>query len=427
MILLNKAVIFTRLLILFTYHKLMNLSKSFYSALSAQVTPRNTHKLKIAALISCLLFLFSCGNKNAQNNATFAQPPGTYKVLALQPRTVTLSTDYPASIQGLQNIEIRPKVDGYIEKIFVDEGSLVKKGQLLFKINAPQYEQDVRTAQAGIKTAEADINTATLQVNKVKPLVEKDIISHYELESAQLTLQTKEAALAQAKAALENAKISLGYTTIVSPVDGVIGSLPYKLGSLVTSTTTDPLTTVYNTANVYAYFAMNEKQLLDFSRDSTSNTSFKSKLNNIPLVTLVLSDGTIYDYKGKVETVNGLINTTTGSANFRAGFANPKGLLRSGSSASVRIPKSVKNVLIVPQNVTYELQDKRFVFAVDQQNKIKNVAITVMENTPGQFYIITGGLQNGDRIIAEGANNIKDGTEIKPVEVNAESVYKGLN
>jgi len=405
----------------------MNLSKSLYSASGAQVIHSNTQKLKIAAIIPCLLILFSCGNKNAQNDAMFTQGPATYKVLTLQPRSVTLSTDYPASIQGLQNIEIRPKVDGYVEKIFVDEGSLVKKGQLLFKINAPQYEQDVRTAEAGIKTAEADVNTATLQVNKVKPLVEKDIISHYELESAQLALQTKEAALAQAKASLENARINLGYTTIVSPVDGVIGSLPYKLGSLVTSTTTDPLTTVYNTANVYAYFAMNEKQLLDFSRDSANTTSFKSKLNNIPLVTLVLSDGTIYDHKGKVETVNGLINTATGSANFRAGFANPKGLLRSGSSASVRIPKFVKNAIIVPQNVTYELQDKRFVFVVDKEDKVKNVSITTMENTPGQFYIVTAGLQSGDRIIAEGANNIKDGTAIKPVEVSAESVYKGLN
>ncbi|MFI5136215.1 MAG: efflux RND transporter periplasmic adaptor subunit [Sphingobacteriales bacterium] len=403
----------------------MNINKHTYRAFY-RIPSFSLVFTKIAVPISVSFLLFSCGNKNGQNNASYAEITPTYKVITLQPKSVTLNTDYPASIQGLQNIEIRPKVDGFIEKIFVDEGSLVKKGQLLFKINAPQYQQEVRTAEAGIKTAEADVNTATLQVNKVKPLVEKDIISHYELESAQLALQTKEAALAQAKASLENAKTNLGYTTIVSPVDGVIGSLPYKLGSLVTSTTTDPLTTVYNTANVYAYFAMNEKQLLDFSRDSTNNTSFKSKLNDIPLVTLVLSDGTIYDFKGKVETVNGLINTTTGSANFRAGFANPKGLLRSGSSASVRIPKLVKNAIVVPQNVTYELQDKRFVFAVDKQNKVKNVAITAMENSPGQFYIVTGGLQSGDRIIAEGANNIKDGTVVKPVEVSAESVYKGL-
>ncbi len=355
------------------------------------------------------------------------QGPGTYKVLTLQPRSATLNADYPASIQGLQNIEIRPKVDGFVEKIYIDEGSLVKKGQLLFKIKAPQYEQDVRTAEAGIRTAEADVNMATLQVNKVKPLVEKDIISHYELETANTPLQSKQAALAaQAKASLVNAQVNLSYTTIVSPVDGVIGSLPYKLGSLVTSTTTDPLTTVYNTATVYAYFAMNEKQLLGFSRDSGS-TNFRSKLNNIPKVTLVLSDGTVYEHKGKVETVNGLINTTTGSANFRAAFVNPKGLLRSGSSASVRIPNVIKSAIIVPQNVTYELQDKRFVYMVDAQNKIKNVSIRVMDNSPGQFYIVTAGLRSGDRIIAEGANNLKDGTEIKPVEVSAESVYRGLD
>lgn len=373
-----------------------------------------------------LLILFSCGNKSNQRSDSGTPPIGTYKVLTLKPRSATINTDYPASIQGIQNIEIRPKVDGFIEKIYIDEGTIVKKGQLLFKINAPQYEQEVRTAEAGIKTAEADVNTATMQVNKVKPLVEKDIISHYELESAQNTLQSKQAALAQAKALLVNARVNMGYTTIVSPVDGVIGSLPYKLGSLVTGTTTEPLTTVYNTATVYAYFAMNEKELLDFSRD-TSGTSIRSKLNSMPKVTLLLSNGTIYEHKGRVETINGLINTTTGSANFRAAFINPKGILRSGSSATVRIPLIVKTAIIVPQTATYQLQDKRFVYVIDNKNKVKNVAITVMDNTPGQFYIVKDGLQSGDKIIVESTTNLGDGTEIKPEEVNAETVYKGLN
>ena len=406
------------------YHDLMNFKRNFFTAFYRLQLFCQKQKTAIIAL-PILILVFSCNGKKEQNYGSPAGMIATYKVITLQPRSAVLNTDYPASIQGLQNIEIRPKVDGFIEKIFVDEGSLVKKGQLLFKINAPQYEQDLRTAEAGIKTAQADVSTAKMQVEKVKPLVEKDIISHYELESAQNTLQSKDAALAQATAALENAKINLGYTTIVSPVNGVIGSLPYKLGSLVTSTTANPLTTVYNTATVYAYFAMNEKQLLGFSRD-TNNTSFSSKLNEIPKVTLILSDGTMYDYKGKVETVNGLINTSTGSANFRAEFINPKGLLRSGSSASVRIPAKVNSAIIIPQDVTYELQDKRFAYVVDGQNRIKNVAITVMDNTPGQFYIVTSGLQSGDRIIAEGAINLKDGTEIKPIEVSAESVYKGL-
>ena len=390
------------------------------------ITTHSFNQLLKTALLALpvSLLMFGCNSKGQQNAQGPAAVPA-YKVLTLQPRSATLNNDYPASIQGLQNIEIRPKVDGFVEGIYVDEGTLVKKGQLLFKIKAPQYEQEVRTAEAGIQTAMADVNTANLQVNKVKPLVEKDIISHYELESAQNTLQTKQAALAQAKAALANAKINLGYTTITSPVDGVIGSLPYKLGSLVNSTTTDPLTTVYNTATVYAYFAMNEKQLLDFSRD-TIRTSIKSKLNNMPRVSLILSDGTVYEHTGKVETVNGLINTNTGSANFRAAFVNPKGLLRSGGSATIRVPDLVKSAILVPQSVTYELQDKRFVYVVDNQNKIKNVAITVLENTPGQYYVVTGGIKSGDKIIAESVNNIKDSAEIKPLQVNTDAIYKDL-
>ena len=401
----------------------MNTQKTSFKAVN-RLSVFNLQKSAVIA-IPVLFLLFSCGSKGKQDNAFGPQGTPSYKVLELQPRSATLNTDYPANIQGLQNIEIRPKVDGFIEKIYVDEGTLVKKGQLLFKINAPQYGQEVRTAEAGIKTAEADVSAANLQVNKVRPLVEKDIISHYELESAQYTLQSKEAALAQAKATLVNAKVNLGYTSIASPVDGVIGALPYKLGSLVTSTTTDPLTTVYNTATVYAYFAMNEKQLLDFSRDS-SHTTLQYKLNHLPKVSLILPDGSLYDHQGKVETVNGLINVNTGSANFRAAFVNPTGLIHSGGSATVRVPQEIKSAILVPQNVTYELQDKRFIYVVDSQNKIKNTVITVMENTPGQFYVVTGGIHAGDKVIIESVSNLRDGMAIKPVMANAESIYKDL-
>ena len=400
--------------------------KISYIQLTSSGTSILMNKLKSLVVITfCFISFFSCNNTADQHGFNENQGIKSYKTITIQLHNATLNTDYPASIQGLQNIEIRPKIDGFIEKIFVDEGSIVKKGQLLFKVNAPQYEQEVRTARAGIKTAEAEVSTAKMQVEKVKPLVEKDIISHFELESAQNTLQSKEAMLAQANAAYENAKINLNYTTIVSPVDGVIGSLPYKLGSLVSSTTAEPLTTVYNTGSVYAYFSLNEKQLLDFTRDST-NVSISSKIKNMPPVTLILSDGSVYEYKGKVETINGLINTTTGSANFRAVFNNPKGLLRSGGSASVRITKVVKDGVIVPQNLTYQLQDKRFIFLVDSKNKVKNTAITVTENTPGQYYIVTSGLKVGDKIIAEPINNIREDTEIKPEEINGDLLYKDL-
>lgn len=390
------------------------------------------HKLVRAAspavTVALLALLMACGNsqQSGGRGPNMNMPAPALKVMELQARTVTLYTDYPASIQGEQNIEIRPMISGFVEKIYVDEGSVVRKGQLLFKIKNPQYEQSERTAEAGVKTAEADVNTARLQVEKAKPLVDKDIVSPYELQSAQLALQTKEAALAQAKAALENARINVGYTTIASPVDGVIGSLPYKLGSLVSSNTAEPLTTVYNTSTIYAYFAINEKDLLDFIGDSTKAT-LNERLKSMPPVTLILSNGTTFDKKGKVETVNGLINIATGSANFRAGFANPNGLLRTGSSATIRIPKVLKNVLVVPQDVTYELQDKRFVYIVDDQNKITNVSIKVMNQTAGQFHIVTSGLKPGDKIVAEGAYNIQDGTTIKPVTANPEEVYKGLD
>jgi membrane fusion protein, multidrug efflux system len=183
---------------------------------------------------------------------------------------------------------------------------------------------------------------------------------------------------------------------------------------------------VYNTSTIYAYFAINEKQLLNFSRDSSRNTSLSTKLKSIPPVTLILSDGVIYDHQGKVETVNGLINTATGSANERAAFVNPRGLLHTGSSATVRIPKALKNVLVIPQNVTYELQDKHFVYLVDAQNKLTNQSITVMDQAVGQFYIVTGGVKPGDKIVAEGANNLRDGTVIKPVAANIDQIYKGL-
>ncbi|MGN6617173.1 MAG: efflux RND transporter periplasmic adaptor subunit, partial [Ilyomonas sp.] len=328
---------------------------------------------------SSLLFV-SCGNKqNSSADAASAAPPApAYPAFKVITQTATLQTGYPATLQGQQNIEIRPKIDGYIEKIYIDEGEVVKKGQLLFRISAPQYQQDVNNAAAAISSAEADVSAAELQVKKTKPLVDKGIISKFELESAEYTLQARQAALAQAKAALANARINVGYTTVTSPVNGVVGTLPYRLGSLVSSTTQMPLTTVSNIGNVYAYFSLNEKQLLDFSRQYKGNTLLE-KLKQLPPVTLLLSDGTEYPEKGRVESVGGLINTETGSASFRATFPNPVGLLRSGASAIVQIPVSVTDAILVPQRSTYEMQGKRFVYKVTNDNKVISNEIEVMQ------------------------------------------------
>ncbi|SDE05096.1 membrane fusion protein, multidrug efflux system [Mucilaginibacter pineti] len=381
--------------------------------------------LAFASVIT--LFLAACGgSQTPAGNPGAAQPPASYPVFTIEAKDATLNSDYPATLQGEQNIEIRPKVDGFVEAIYVDEGSVVKKGQLLFKLNAPQYQQDVNNAAAAINSAEAEVNSAQLLVNKTKPLVDKDIISHYELESDQFALNTKKASLAQARTSLANAKTNLGYTTITSPVNGVIGTLPYKVGSLVTSATTNPLTTVSNIGKVYAYFSLNEKQLLEFSR-TVKGSTIKEKIANTPAVSLILSDGSNYPDQGKVETIGGLIDTETGSASFRAAFPNPVGLLRSGSSANVRIPQLVKGGILVPQRSAYELQGKHFVYVVDNTDKVKSVEVQIMDLTAGQYYVVTGGLKIGDKVVYDGNSSLKDAAQIKPEVMTADKVYQDLN
>ncbi|MCV2484501.1 efflux RND transporter periplasmic adaptor subunit [Flavobacterium sp. SH_e] len=384
-------------------------------------------KQSFLSILAASVIIASCGNKNDKSAQAGGAPQiKEYKTVVLQPESATLNSDFPASIQGQQNIEIRPRVEGYIDKIFVDEGAVVKAGQPLFKISAPEYEQQVRTAAASIKSAQAEVSSAKLAVNKVKPLVEKGIISKYDLESAQYTYESAVAALAQANAALVNAKVNLGYTTVTSPVNGVVGSIPFRLGSLVSSNTTEPLTTVSSIGNVYAYFAMNEKALLNFTKENSTGASLAQKIKSMPAVSLLLSDGSAYDEKGNIETVNGLINTETGTVNVRARFPNSKGIIRSGSSTTVRIPKDIKDGIIVPQSATFELQDKMFAVVLGKDNKTKNVNITVLENTAGNYYVVTSGLQAGDQIVLEGVASLKEGTEIKAQTQSQEAVYAEL-
>lgn len=385
------------------------------------------NKQSFLSVIAASLIIASCGNKNDQSAKDAATPPvKEYKTVTLQPQTATLYSDYPASIQGQQNIEIRPRVAGYIDKIFVDEGAVVKAGQALFKINAPEYEQEVRTANASIKSAQANVSAAKLAVNKVKPLVDKGIISKYDLESAQYNYESAMATLAQANASLVNARVNLGYTTVTSPVNGVVGSIPFRLGSLVSSTNADPLTTVSSIGNVYAYFAINEKKLLNFTAGKTPGSNFAQKVKNLPEVLLLLSDKTLYSEKGRIETVNGLINTETGSVNIRARFPNPKSIIRSGSSATIRIPNEVKDALLVPQSATFELQDKVFAVTVGKDGKTKNTNITVLDISAGNYYVVTSGLKAGDQIVLEGVATLKDGSPIKASNQNAETVYADL-
>ena len=374
-------------------------------------------KNNIAISLMALL-LFSCGGKkNAEKEITLKD----YTVLTVTPHAATTYSDFPATIQGEDIVEIRPMVDGYLEAIYIQEGATVTKGQLLFKIKNPQYDQAVITANAAIKIAIADVNAAKMDVEKVRPLVEKDIISKYELESAQYALQSKEAVLAQANAALANAKTNVGYTIIRSPQNGITSSIPYKIGALVSSTTSSPLTTVSKISNVFAYFSLNEKQLLSFSSHVAGNT-MQDKLNQLPLVTLLLADGTEYPEKGKLETASGIITTETGTASLKAIFPNPLGIIHSGASATVRIPHTMDSALLVPQSASFEIQNKRFVYTLSAGNRIISTAIVSKPTNNGQFLIVQNGLKTGDRVVLNGSN-LKDSILIIPRCVNADSLY----
>jgi membrane fusion protein (multidrug efflux system) len=382
-----------------------------------------------AIILLFISFLVSCGgnDKNkAAETAAQANAVKDYPVVTITPHTTTLFSDYPASIQGQQNVEIRPKIDGYVERMYVDEGASVRKGQALFQISAPQYEQGVRTAEANIKIAQADVNSAGMEVNKVRPLVEKNIISKYELESAQFNLQAKQAALAQANATLANARINLGYTSITSPVTGVIGTIPYKIGSLVSSNTTLPLTTVSNIKNIYAYFSINEKQALEFSLN-TKGANTRERLASLPPVTLLLADGKEFPEKGTIETAGGMINTQTGSISVRATFPNPGGIVRSGSSGIVRVPATVNAAILVPQKSTYEIQGKKFVYLVGDSGKVRSVEIQIRTNSGGRNFVVENGLKPGETIVVEGVASLREGAVIKPRKVNADSLYNQQN
>lgn len=368
--------------------------------------------IRILLSVTFLGMLVSCTKSGQTNTGTGTVQPRN--VLEIKPVTVTIHEEYPATLKGQQVIEIRPKIDGYIEEICVAEGASVKKGQLLFRLNNPQYQENLKTAEASIKSAEAEVYSARMNVEKVKPLVEKDIVSKYELESAQYALQAKEAALAQAKASLGVAQTNLAYTQVCSPLDGVIGNIPYKTGALVSSSSASALTVLSDIRKIYAYFSINEKQLLDLSR-GYSGDAFHTKIDSMPGVLLVLSDGSSYPETGKLELASALINTETGTASLKALFPNPYEVLRSGASAKVKIPQTIGQAFLVPQSATYEVLDKHFVYVVGKNNKVFSVAIKTTPTDDGQFYIVTSGLKPGDRIVLEGLTSLKDSTLINPV------------
>ncbi len=362
---------------------------------------RKRHFVPLA--LFCLAFASSCEQQTSTVRTR------EYDVMILEPTSRKLSSVYPASIRGKQDIDIRPKVSGYITDIYVKEGSTVKKGQTMFVIDQVPYEAELHTAIANVDVARAAVAAAELTTDSKEKLYEQNIISEFDLSMARTTLASERAQLAQAQASEENARNNLSYTQVKSPVDGVVGTLPFRVGTLVSPSDLTPLTSVSDNSEMYVYFSMTEAQVLSLTR---RYGSLENALRSMPSIELQLSDGTIYPEKGRIESISGIIDPTTGSVSIRARFPNYKRLLLSGGSGNVILPHQQENCLVIPQSATYEIQDKIYAFKLEN-GVAKSRIIGVFDISNGKEYVVESGLMPGDTIVVEGVGMLRDDTVIK--------------
>lgn len=375
----------------------------------------NTTGVALSSVL--MLCLTACGGGQQQQTQASAPEIAT---LTVNYGNSELESAFPATIKGRTDIDIRPQVTGFITKVHVDEGQQVHKGQALFTLDQVQFQAAVDAAQAAVKVAESAVQTAQLTANNKRKLFDKNIISEYEWQMADNALTQAKAQLSSAKANLVTAQKNLAYTVVTSPSDGVIGSIPNREGSLASPSSATPLTTVSDNSEVYAYFSLNEKDILNLTDNGAK--SLTESINNMPEVTLRLANGEIYPEKGKVATVSGVINNTTGAATVRALFNNKTGMLRSGSTGQVLIPNKFEQVIVIPQGATNELQNIRFAYVVNDSNKVVSTPIQVSPNDDGKNFIVMSGLEPGQRIAVEGiGTKVRDGVTIQPVDASAKT------
>ena len=335
-----------------------------------------------------------------------------FTVMTAQTTSSNQTKTYPATIKGLQDIEIRPQVSGFIVKLCVDEGATVKRGQALFQIDPTQYKAAYNQAKAAVESAKANLETLKSTEANKKMLHEQKIVSDFEYQTAVNNLLSAKASLAQAEAALTSAKQNLDFCTVTSPSDGVIGTFPYRIGSLVSPSVVEPLTTVSQIGDMYVYFSMTEKQLLEMTK---TGLSLKEQLESMPEVSLQLADGSIYSEKGRIDAVSGVIDQTTGSVSMRAIFPNNNNVLRSGGMANIIFPYVMENIIIIPQYATQEIQDKKFVYVLQADSTLKHTEVSISNLNDGKNYIVVGGLKAGQQIVVEGVQNLQEGQKIVPI------------
>ncbi len=379
------------------------------------------------------VILVSCGGKGG-GMPNFGD--NEFPVQSVQTKDASMQTTYPATIKGVQDVEIRPKASGFITRVCVKEGQAVGVGQLLFVIDNETYQAAVRQAQASVNTATAQCNTAKLTYENNQKLFEQNVIGQYELESAKNAYASAQAQLSLAKATLASAKEQLSFCFVKSPAAGVIASLPYKVGAMVSANSAPALTTVSNISSMEVYFSMTEKDMLELSKTAGGT---QAAINAIPPVKLQLADGTVYGHEGKVTKASGVIDASTGSVQLIAHFPNPERLLKSGGSGSIVISKNDNSAIIIPQSCVSEVQDKKFVYVLGKDNKVKYTEITVDPQTDGLNFIVRSGLKPGDKYVTNGITKLSDGMEIVPItpeqyqkkiedatQINADGSAKGF-
>ena len=376
----------------------------------------------ILIIAAACIFLVSGCSESAAENSMQAMPAPQLPVVQIELAPATTYQAFPASIQGKTNVEIRPQVDGYLQKMYVDEGAYVKAGSPLFKINDAPYVEALNNAKASLQSAQASLQRTQVEVDRLAPLVANNVISDVQLKTAKANYDAAKAAVDQNKAMVSAAAINVGYTLITAPVSGYIGKIPFKTGALVGKSQAEALTVLSDVSEVYAYFSLSENDYIAFKTQFAGNT-IEDKLKNVPPVELLLSNDSIYTTKGKIESIDGQFDATTGSISFRATFPNASGILRTGNTGKIRIPKLYTSALIVPQEATYEIQDKVFVYVVGDSNKVVGTPITVTGKT-ANYYFVDKGLQPGEKIVFQGAGNLQEGMKINPQLISTDSLLK---
>lgn len=351
--------------------------------------------------------LVSCGKKGGMDFVDNEFPVETVKS-----QNASMQTTYPATFKGIQDVEIRPKVAGFITRVCVREGQAVSAGQLLFVIDNATYQAAVRQAQAAVNTASAQCNTVKMAYDNSVKLRENKVIGDFELNSAKNNYESAKAQLAQARAALASAKEMLGFCYVKSPTAGVVGTLPYKEGAMVSASSMPALTTVSNISTIEAYFSMTEKDVLSMTKAAGT---MQAAINTYPDLKLQLADGTMYSETGRLVKASGVIDAATGSVQMIARFPNPRRLIKSGASGSIVVPRSDNNAIIIPQNAATQVQDKVFVYVLGKDNKVKYTEIKVDPQNDGKNYVVLSGLKAGDRYVTNGTTKLTDGMEIKPI------------